>query len=140
MQDRPRPIELLEAVAAFLREQVVPASNAALAFHARVAANALDIARRELLADADAQQAAGERASLQALLGSTEPGIDALQRTLCRRIADGELDLATPGLAAHLWRITRDKLAVDQPGYGTYRRSLDGAAGLDPSSQGTPTP
>lgn len=134
MQDRPTPTELLEAVAAFLREQVVPASSGALAFHVRVAANALDIARRELLAEADTSQATGERASLQALLGSTEPDLDALQRTLCRRIADGALDLATPGLADHLWRTTRAKLAVDQPGYGSYRRSLD------PTSPGTPTP
>lgn len=134
MQDRPTPTELLEAVAAFLREQVVPAVDGTLAFHARVAANALDIARRELLADADAQQADGERASLQALLDSSEPDLDALQRTLCRRIADGALDLATPGLADHLWRSTRAKLAVDQPGYGSYLRSLD------PTSPGTPTP
>ena len=135
MQDRPSPTELLEAVAAFLREQVVPAADGTLAFHARVAANALDIARRELLADADAQQADGERASLQALLGdSNETELDALQRTLCQRIADGALDLATPGLANHLWRTTRAKLAVDQPGYGSYRRSLD------PSISPTPTP
>ena len=134
MQDRPTPTELLEAVAAFLREQVVPASSGALAFHVRVAANALDITRRELLAEADTSQAAGERASLQALLGSTESDLDALQRTLCQRIADGALDLATPGLADHLWRTTRAKLAVDQPGYGSYRRSLD------PTSPGTPTP
>lgn len=135
MQDRPTPTELLEAVAVFLREQVVPASSGALAFHARVAANALDIARRELLAAADTQQAAGERAALQALLGdSAEPDLDALQRMLCRRIADGALDLATPGLADHLWRTTRAKLAVDQPRYGSYLRSLD------PTSPGTPTP
>lgn len=135
MQDRPTPTELLEAVAAFLREQVVPAADGTLAFHARVAANALDIARRELLAEADTHQAAGERAALQALLGdSTEADIDALQRTLCRRIADGALDLATPGLADHLWRTTRAKLAVDQPRYGSYLRSLD------PISPGTPTP
>lgn len=140
MQDRPSPIDLLEAVASFLREQVVPASSGALAFHARVAGNALDIARRELLTDADIQVALSERASLQALLGSTEADLDALQRTLCWRIGDGDIDLATPGLAAHLWRITRDKLAVDQPGYGTYRRSLEAAADIDPSSKGTPTP
>ena len=132
MQDHPSPTELLEAVAAFLREQVVPAAEGTLAFHARVAANALDIARRELLVDTS--QAAGERASLQALLDSSETDLDALQRTLCRRIADGALDLATPGLADHLWRTTRAKLAVDQPGYGSYRRSLD------PSISPTPTP
>lgn len=140
MQDRPDPIELLEAVAAFLREQVVPASDGALAFHARVAANALDIARRELLADADAQASAAELASLRTLLDddTADADIALLQRRLCQRIADGDIDLATPGLAAHLWRITRAKLAVDQPGYGTYRRSLAGTAGTDPLPEKTP--
>lgn len=132
MQDRPSPIELLEAVTAFLRDQVVPAAGDALAFHARVAANALDIARRELLSDADPQIAAAERTSLQALLGEDEADISTLQRILCRRIADGDIDLTTPGLCSHLWRTTRDKLAVDQPGYGTYRRSLECAAGNSP--------
>ena len=61
-----------------------------------MAANALDIARRELLAEADTQQAAGERASLQALLDSSETELDALQRTLCQRIADGALDVVQP--------------------------------------------
>jgi hypothetical protein len=48
MQDRPNPEELLEAVAAFLRDHLVSGSaSSQVAFHARVAANALDIARRQ---------------------------------------------------------------------------------------------
>lgn len=150
MQDRPSPAELLEAVAVFLREQVMPASNGTLAFHARVAANALDIARRELLSDAGAQASADECASLRALLG---PGHDdnadpeslnrALNLALCQRIAAGDLTLASPGLASHLWRIARAKLAVDQPGYGTYRRSLEQHARLidpDASPKDSPAP
>ena len=39
MQDRPDIAELLEAVTAFLREQVVPATEGQVAFYARVAAN-----------------------------------------------------------------------------------------------------
>ena len=35
--------------------------------------------------------------------------------------------LHTPGLAEHLWQTTLDKLAVDQPGYDSYRR--ESAAG-----------
>jgi len=126
MQDRPSPAQLLEAVAAFLREQVMPASNGTLAFHARVAANALDIARRELLVDALAST--DECVSLRTLLGldsDDNADVETLNRTLCQRIASGELNLDTPGLALHLWRVTRDKLAVDQPGYGTYQRSLE---------------
>jgi hypothetical protein len=32
------------------------------------------------------------------------------------------MDPQTPGLVPHLWRVTLDKLAVDQPGYESYRR------------------
>jgi len=46
---------------------------------------------------------------------------------LCERIAAGEMDLATPGLAETLWQITLDKLAVDQPTYDTYLRSTPAA-------------
>ena len=123
MQDRPTTEQLLEAVAAFLREQVVPSTQGPLAFHARVAANALDIARREsaLAPAADAR----ERALLAALLGADAP-LDAAQlnRLLCERIDADAMDLDTPGLVDALWRITLDKLAVDQPGYDTYRRAL----------------
>lgn len=127
MQDRPTPAELLDAVAAFLREQVGPATTGPLAFHARVAANALDIAHRELQLGPAA--AAREHVALVALLDA-DPGSDLAQlnRLLCERIAAGTIDLATPGLATALWRITLDKLAIDQPGYDTHlrhRRALD---------------
>lgn len=126
MQDRPDIAELLEAVAAFLREQVVPATEGQVAFHARVAANTLDIVRRELQIGPLAQ--AGERARLHALLGSGAPiDLADANRLLCTRIAAGELDAATPGLIDHLRQTTRDKLAIDQPGYaaGTTSKKKD---------------
>jgi len=47
-----------------------------------------------------------------------------LNRALAERIARGEVDLNTPGLKEHLWQTTMDKLAVDQPNYGSYKREL----------------
>ena len=47
-----------------------------------------------------------------------------LNRALADRIAKGEVDLQTPGLAEHLWQTTMDKLAVDQPNYAAYKREL----------------
>ena len=124
MQDAPTAEQLLEAVAAFLRGRVVGATPGPLAYHARVAANALDIARRELaLAPAAVVR---ERAALAALL-QCDPSLDVqqLNRMLCERIARDEVDLQTPGVAEALWRITLDKLAIDQPGYDTYRRAIE---------------
>ncbi len=47
-----------------------------------------------------------------------------LNRVLAERIAKGELDLSSSGLAEHLWQTTMDKLAVDQPNYASYKREL----------------
>jgi hypothetical protein len=52
-----------------------------------------------------------------------------LNRVLADRIAKGELDLQTPGLAEHLWQTTLAKLAVDQPNYASYKRELEGKGG-----------
>jgi hypothetical protein len=131
MQDWPHPDELLAAVARFLRDEAGPALAAesaagqpALAYQARVAANMLDIVRRQARLAPAAE--AMEQARLQALLGPADPAdpadLAALNQRLADGIADGRLTLATPGLAKHLWCTTLDKLAVDQPGYDSYRR------------------
>jgi hypothetical protein len=119
MQDPPTVTELLEATASFLREVAVPQLSGHASFHARVAANALDIVKRELELRPAAER--DEHARLQALLhleGSTEE----LNALLSRRIAAGELGLQTPGLAEHLWATTLAKVAIDQPTYASYRR------------------
>ena len=132
MQDSPSPEQLLQAVARYLRDEAGPAlaraGDGALAYQAKVAANMLDIAGRQI-DHAPAEQAA-ELARLQALLG--EPGSLAdLNQRLAQRITDGELPLSQPGLAEHLWLTTLAKLAVDQPGYDTYRRLTDAAPEKD---------
>lgn len=126
MQDAPHPHQLLAAVVRYLRDEALPAltrhGEGALAYQARVAANMLDIARRELL-NAPADDAA-ELARLQALVGTPGEAADlaTLNRRLADAIADGRVGTDTPGLADHLWATTLAKLAVDQPGYETYRR------------------
>jgi len=119
MQDSPTPDQLLAAVAAFLREQAMPQLQAQTAFHARVAANALDIVRRQLALASAAEAAEAQR--LRALL-QADGSLSELNALLCARIAGGELGLHTPALVEHLWRVTLDKLAVDQPGYASYQR------------------
>ena len=121
MQDEPTPIELIKAVADFLRNEITPAITGHNAFKLRVGINALDLAARQL-ALAEAGDAA-EAARLKQLLGM-EGSLIELNRALADRIAKGELDLQTPGLTEHLWQTTMDKLAVDQPNYASYKREL----------------
>ena len=65
---------------------------------------------------------------LSQLLGQ-QGSLAELNRALADRIAKGEADLQTPGLAEHLWQTTMDKLAVDQPNYGSYKRELGDEVG-----------
>ncbi len=121
MQDEPSVDAILDIVARFLREEAAPALDGRPGFHARVAANAIELARREARLAPQADEA--ERARLHALLGA-EGATSALRRQLTEKVFDGTISLAAPGLREHLWRTTMDKLAVDQPTYATYRRAL----------------
>lgn len=122
MQDEPTPRELVQAVADFLRNDITPGISGHNAFKLRVAINALDLVTRQLTLEQDSD--AAETARLSKLLGIDGSLFD-LNRALAERIAGGEVDLATPGVAEHLWQTTMDKLAVDQPKYASYRREVE---------------
>jgi hypothetical protein len=121
MQDEPIPIELTNAVADFLRNDIAPVISGHNAFKLRVAINMLDLVTRQLTLQQGSDTA--EAARLSTLLGMQGALID-LNRALADKIARGEIDLRTPGLSEHLWQTTIDKLAVDQPNYAAYRREL----------------
>jgi uncharacterized protein DUF6285 len=121
MQDEPTPIELTKAVADFLRNDITPLISGHQAFKLRVAINMLDLVTRQLTLEEGSDAKEVER--LRALLGM-EGSIAELNAALANRIAEGDVDLATPGLAEHLWQTTMDKLAVDQPNYASYKREL----------------
>jgi len=122
MQDEPTPEELTRAVADFLRNDIAPVVSGHNAFKLRVAINALDLVTRQLRLEQGSD--AAEAARLSQLLGQ-QGSLAELNRALADRIAKGETDLATAGLSEHLWQTTMDKLAVDQPNYGSYKRELE---------------
>ena len=122
MQDEPTPIELTKAVADFLRNDIAPTITGHNAFKLRVAINMLDLVTRQLTLEEGSD--AAEAARLAQLL-DMQGSLGDLNRALADRIAKGELDLQTPGLAEHLWQTTMDKLAVDQPNYAAYKRELE---------------
>jgi uncharacterized protein DUF6285 len=121
MQDEPTPEELIKAVADFLRNDIAPVIKGHHAFKLRVGINALDLVARQLALEPGSD--AAEAARLSKLLGM-QGSLGELNRALADRIAKGEVDLQTLGLADHLWQTTMDKLAVDQPNYASYKREL----------------
>jgi uncharacterized protein DUF6285 len=126
MQDEPGLTELTKAVADFLREDIAPLVTGHSAFTLRVAINMLDLVTRQLTLEAASD--ATEEARLRSLL-AMQGSLFELNRALADKIAKGELDLQTPGLAEHLWQTTIDKLAVDQPTYAAYRQELERSRG-----------
>jgi hypothetical protein len=110
VQDRPTAPELLDAVAAFLEHDVAPALDARQRFHARVAVNVLGILRREW--ELGPAQEAAQRELLTGLLGRSGS-----MRELAAAIRSGGLDDREPEVRAVLREITRQKLAIANPGY-----------------------
>lgn len=113
-QDRPDLLELLRTVEVFLQERAMPALEGELAFQARVSANLLRIAQRELR-DGPAMDAAAA-ARLRALLGSDGP-LDEQTRRLAAAIRDGSLDGRMAEVNSHVRQSVEDKLRVTNPGY-----------------------
>ena len=126
MQDEPTSEELTKAVADFLRNDIAPEIGGHNAFKLRVAINVLDLVTRQLKLGQGSD--AAEAARLTRLLGM-EGSLLELNRALSDKIAKGEVDLQTPGLAEHLWQTTLAKLAVDQPNYASYKRELGANGG-----------
>ena len=79
MPDRPNALELIEAVAEFLAEEVLPAAeDHRLKFRTLVALNALGIAARELRASNNLLLAPDEAAALARRIRAGDPPEDAL--------------------------------------------------------------
>jgi hypothetical protein len=111
-QPRPTVDELLEAVRAFLDDDLLPTLDGRLRFHTRVAVNVLDIVRREL-ADGPAADEA-ERERLVALLGR-EGGLDELAAALAQGLRAGDVDPDDPAVVAHLRATAATDVAIANP-------------------------
>jgi len=116
--DRPDAAELLEAVREFLTDKVTPAVEGQLAFHVRVAANAIGVVERSL-ADGEAMDAA-EQARLADLLGR-DGNLADLNQLLAERIRAGNLDDRRAAVLDHLRRTAEDKVRLANPRYLTPR-------------------
>ena len=120
MQDEPAPYEILGSVVAFLRDEVQPELSGYNGFQIRVAINAIELVRRELVVSSDDQ--ARENAMLSTLL-SMDGTTAELAAEFARRIASREIDPTDPAVEECLWALTQTKLEVDQPKYGGHLRA-----------------
>lgn len=107
---RPTAAELIAAVAEFLETDVRESTAGQVNFHSRVAANALRMVERELLADADADAADGVARAL-ARVGCVD------EAQLAAAIRAGELDGGADRVQSALRALVGRRLAAAHPGY-----------------------
>lgn len=135
MQDRPTYDELLGAIERFLEQEIMPNSEGARRFHARVAVNTIRIIRREL--QGEEAHLAAEWAGLDGVLGPAErpagrgglrQAIQARTSELCERIRAGDADVGPfrEAVVTHARRTVRDKLLVSNPGWIGAGRGSEG--------------
>jgi hypothetical protein len=105
---RPTAAELVAAVAEFLETDVRESTDGQVNFHARVAANALRMVERELLAEPDG-------AAREALAGM---GFED-EAQLAAAIRSGQLDEHGEQVLGALRALVGDRLATAHPGYQT---------------------
>jgi hypothetical protein len=108
LHGRPTAAELVDAVAEFLRDSVVPGPDREVAFKARVAANALDIVGRELTIGKGQVQADRERFEALGFRSETD---------LALAIRTGKIAATDPAMMAAVRASVTDRLAVANPRY-----------------------
>lgn len=120
MQDRPTAPELLRDIAATLDERIVPVLSGNEQHQVRVAANLCRILEREVRLGPGLE--AEERALLIELLDDQPAAatIDELNAELARRVATVEDPDFLARAHATLIALTRQKLAVNKPGYDGF--------------------
>ncbi len=116
MAERPDAAEILDIVASFLRQKLMPALPERLAFECRLAANVVDLVKREITLCG--QNELAEVARLRILL-NRDGTRDILVADFADRLRRGELSPAMQLVSEHLWVTAIDKLLIDQPGYAS---------------------
>jgi hypothetical protein len=114
MQDRPTAAELIGAVREFLEQDVMSAIEGRVAFHMRVAVNALGMVERELELAPDTERE--EHARAVAILGH-DASTRELERELAARIRAGEVTHDDAPVVEHVRATVRDKLRIANPRY-----------------------
>lgn len=102
--------EILVAVREYLRDEVMPRTEGTLSFHARVAANLLDVLSREL---ADGPATEQRFRELLASLGHPD------EASLALAVRAGEVPSDDARLHQALMTVTTERLAVANPRYLT---------------------
>ena len=117
--DRPSSVELLKAVSFFLDEKIKKEVPPHLAFKLRIVENVLNIVCREVeLGDALSEEVIND---LKKLINSDIANLE----DLATLIKGQKINLEDQELQNILVKLSKNKIAVDNPNYSTYKKLLD---------------
>ena len=116
--DKPNSVDLLEAVSHFLDTKIKSEVPAHLAFKLRIVENVLNIVRREI--EKGEELSDEVMIQLRNLIESDTPSIE----TLAFLIKDKKIDLNDQDLKDLLVTLSKNKIAVDNPNYSTFKKLI----------------
>ena len=116
--DRPTSSELIKAVMDFLDTKIKDELPPHLAFKLRITNNVLGMVQREIDQGETLQQEVYD--AMQSLMHSDE----LTTKKLSELIKDGKIDLKDEDLKDLLTILSKNKIAVDNPNYSTYKKLI----------------
>ena len=117
MNNPPSKEELIMSIIEFIENDVIDELIGQKRFHAHVAKNSLQIVLRQLKVEEKNNQS--EKSRLKEIL-KIDKDLNEMNKILCQKIANEEIDINNNDLIDHLFKTTMEKLSIDQPNYSAY--------------------
>jgi len=117
MNNTPSKEELIISIINYIENDVISELKGQKRFHAHVAKNSLNIILRQL--KLEDQNNSREKKRLEEIL-KIDGDLIELNRILCEKINNEEINIKDNNLIDHLYKTTMEKLSIDQPNYSGY--------------------
>ena len=117
MNNPPSKEELIMSIIEFIENDVIDELIGQKRFHAHVAKNSLQIVLRQLKVEEKNNES--EKSRLKEIL-KIDKDLNEMNKILCQKIDNEEIDINNNDLIDHLFKTTMEKLSIDQPNYSAY--------------------
>ena len=117
MNNPPSKEELITSIINYIENDVISELKGQKRFHAHVAKNSLNIILRQLRLEKENNSK--EKKRLKEIL-KIDGDLIELNRILCEKINNDEINIKDNNLIDHLYKTTMEKLSIDQPNYSGY--------------------
>ena len=117
MNNPPSKEELIVSIINYIEKDVINELKGQKRFHAHVAKNSLSIILRQLRLEEENNSREKERL---AKILKIDGDLTELNRILCEKINNDQINIKDNNLIDHLYKTTMEKLSIDQPSYSGY--------------------